>query len=46
LIDAGPGVGEEGGRVVAEGSVRDILRAAGGRTALYLDHLLGTSTAP
>jgi excinuclease ABC subunit A len=46
VIDVGPGAGEEGGRVVAEGSVRDILRAAGGRTALYLDHLLGTSTAP
>jgi excinuclease ABC subunit A len=36
IVDMGPGAGEEGGRVVAEGPPAAIARARGSRTAPYL----------
>jgi len=36
VIDLGPGAGEEGGRVVAEGPPEKVSRAKGSRTAPYL----------
>ena len=36
VIDMGPGAGEEGGRVVAEGPPRDVARVRKSRTAKYL----------
>jgi excinuclease ABC subunit A len=36
VIDMGPGAGEEGGRIVAEGPPAEVARAAGSRTAGYL----------
>jgi excinuclease ABC subunit A len=36
VIDVGPGAGEEGGRIVAEGTPRDVSRARGSVTAPYL----------
>ncbi len=36
VIDVGPGAGEEGGRVVAEGTPAQVARAKGSRTAPYL----------
>ncbi|MFE7773798.1 ATP-binding cassette domain-containing protein [Streptomyces sp. NPDC057445] len=36
VIDLGPGGGDEGGRVVAEGTPAEVARAAGSRTAPYL----------
>jgi excinuclease ABC subunit A len=40
VIDVGPGAGEEGGRIVATGTPRDIARATGSRTAPYLRRAL------
>ncbi|MGZ8377022.1 MAG: excinuclease ABC subunit UvrA [Gemmatirosa sp.] len=40
IIDMGPGAGEEGGRVVAEGPPATIARARGSRTAPYLSREL------
>jgi excinuclease ABC subunit A len=48
VIDIGPGAGEEGGRIVAEGTPRDVASAKGSRTAPYLHALLagaGPATA-
>jgi excinuclease ABC subunit A len=36
VIDVGPGAGDEGGRIVAEGGPGAVARAAGSRTAGYL----------
>jgi excinuclease ABC subunit A len=36
VIDIGPGAGEEGGRVVASGTVAQVAKAKGSRTAPYL----------
>jgi len=42
VMDIGPGAGEAGGRVVAEGDPREVARASGSRTAPYLArHLEG-----
>lgn len=40
VIDIGPGAGEEGGRVVAEGTPADMARAKGSRTAPYLERFV------
>ncbi|NZA24950.1 excinuclease ABC subunit UvrA, partial [Luteimonas sp. SJ-92] len=40
VIDIGPGAGEDGGRVVAEGPPRIVAAAAGSRTAPYLRQAL------
>jgi len=40
IIDMGPGAGEEGGRVVAEGPPAAVARARGSRTAPYLARTL------
>ncbi len=45
VIDIGPGAGEEGGRIVAEGSPAEVARTAGSRSAPYLvRHLDGKRT--
>jgi excinuclease ABC subunit A len=36
VIDVGPGAGEAGGRIVAEGTPEQVARARGSRTASYL----------
>ena len=36
VIDVGPGAGEEGGKIVAQGTPREVARAANGKTAPYL----------
>ncbi|GAA4343785.1 excinuclease ABC subunit UvrA [Flaviaesturariibacter amylovorans] len=36
IIDIGPGAGEEGGRIVAQGTPREVAKAKGSRTAPYL----------
>ena len=36
VIDIGPGAGDEGGRIAAEGPPREVVKARGSRTALYL----------
>jgi excinuclease ABC subunit A len=36
VIDIGPGAGEEGGRIVAQGPPREVARAKGSRTARFL----------
>ncbi|MGW1884685.1 ATP-binding cassette domain-containing protein [Streptomyces sp. NPDC001970] len=41
VIDLGPGGGDEGGRIVAEGPPADVAREAGSRTAPYLARSLG-----
>ncbi len=41
VIDVGPGAGDEGGRVVAEGTPRELARAPGSQTAPYLALGLG-----
>jgi excinuclease ABC subunit A len=40
VIDMGPGAGDEGGRVVAAGTPRDVAGHAGSRTAPFLARLL------
>ncbi|HEY3705387.1 MAG TPA: excinuclease ABC subunit UvrA [Terracidiphilus sp.] len=40
IIDIGPGAGDEGGRIVAEGSPEEILSARGSRTVPYLAEYL------
>ncbi|MDB5731855.1 MAG: excinuclease subunit UvrA, partial [Variovorax sp.] len=40
VIDVGPGAGEEGGRIVASGTPRDVCEAARSRTAAYLRPVL------
>ncbi|WP_194965995.1 MULTISPECIES: excinuclease ABC subunit UvrA [unclassified Polaromonas] len=39
IIDVGPGAGEEGGRIVAQGPPADVCKAADSRTAPYLRRL-------
>ena len=46
VIDVGPGAGEEGGRVVAEGPPSRVARAAKSRTAPYLARFLDRSVVP
>ena len=41
VIDVGPGAGEKGGRIVAEGTPTDVARDGGSRTAPYLTRFLG-----
>ena len=41
VIDIGPGAGDEGGRIVAEGMPADVARANGSRTAPFLARFLG-----
>jgi excinuclease ABC subunit A len=43
VIDIGPGAGEEGGHIVAEGSPNMVAKAPGSRTAPYLRRFLQTS---
>jgi excinuclease ABC subunit A len=40
MIDIGPGAGEAGGKVVAEGPPAQVARAKGSRTAPYLRRFL------
>ena len=40
IVDVGPGAGEDGGRIVAEGPPADVARAAASRTAPYLRRAL------
>lgn len=40
VIDVGPGAGEEGGRIVAEGRPREVARAKSSRTAPFLAQAL------
>jgi len=40
VVDVGPGAGDEGGRVVACGTPRDVARAKASRTAPYLARVL------
>jgi len=41
VIDIGPGAGDEGGRVVAEGTPEEVARSRESRTAPYLRQALG-----
>ncbi len=41
VIDVGPGAGDDGGEVVAEGTPREVAREPGSRTAPYLALALG-----
>ena len=41
VIDIGPGAGDEGGRIVAEGAPADVARAKRSRTAPFLARFLG-----
>jgi len=40
-MDIGPGAGEEGGRVVAQGTPTQVAQSQGSRTAPYLARSLG-----
>jgi excinuclease ABC subunit A len=42
VIDVGPGAGDEGGRIVAEGTPWEVASAEGSRTAAYLQGVLRT----
>jgi excinuclease ABC subunit A len=42
VIDVGPGAGDEGGRVVAEGAPAEVAGATGSRTAPYLAAQIGS----
>ncbi|CAM5630300.1 UvrABC system protein A OS=Streptomyces alboniger OX=132473 GN=CP975_31955 PE=3 SV=1 [Streptomyces alboniger] len=41
VIDLGPGGGDRGGEIVAEGPPAEVARAGGSRTAPYLAGVLG-----
>ncbi|GAA1367311.1 ATP-binding cassette domain-containing protein [Streptomyces beijiangensis] len=43
VIDLGPGGGDEGGRIVAEGTPAEVSGAPGSRTAPYLRRVTGTA---
>ena len=45
VIDMGPGAGDEGGHVVAQGTPEDILRSDKSRTAQYLKNYLSNTLA-
>jgi len=40
IIDMGPGAGDEGGRISAEGTPAEVAKARGSRTAPYLAAVL------
>jgi excinuclease ABC subunit A len=40
VIDIGPGAGEEGGRIVAQGTPEEVARIKESRTAVYLGRRL------
>jgi excinuclease ABC subunit A len=40
VIDVGPGAGEAGGRIVAQGTPAEVARSTDSRTAPYLDATL------
>ncbi len=40
VIDIGPGAGEEGGRIVAQGDPAEVAQAKGSKTAVYLERRL------
>ena len=40
VIDIGPGAGEEGGRIVAEGTPREVAKVKESKTAIYLKRML------
>jgi excinuclease ABC subunit A len=41
VIDVGPGAGDEGGQIVAQGTPQEVARAQGSQTAPYLAQALG-----
>jgi excinuclease ABC subunit A len=45
VIDIGPGAGEEGGRIVAEGPPETVARSRDSRTAPYLRKVLSETPA-
>lgn len=45
VIDIGPGAGEDGGRIVAQGTPADVAAATGSRTAPYLARALEDASA-
>ncbi|HWJ55715.1 MAG TPA: hypothetical protein VNR90_05840, partial [Vicinamibacterales bacterium] len=45
IVDVGPGAGEDGGRIVAEGPPAEVARAAASRTAPYLRRALSPEPA-
>ena len=46
VIDIGPGAGAQGGRIVAQGTPHEVVRAKGSRTAPYLAECLKSRPAP
>ena len=40
VIDIGPGAGEEGGRIVAEGTPWEVAKVKESKTAIYLKRML------
>ncbi|RYY43068.1 MAG: hypothetical protein EOO06_20250, partial [Chitinophagaceae bacterium] len=40
VIDIGPGAGEEGGRIVAQGTPEQVAKVKGSKTAVYLGRRL------
>ena len=46
VIDVGPGGGDEGGRIVAQGVPSTVAHAKGSRTATYLLRELGGPSTP
>ena len=45
LIDLGPGAGDRGGELIAEGTPEDVARMGHSQTGQYLSRLLGVETA-
>ena len=46
VIDIGPGAGEEGGKVVAEGTPRDVARVKESKTAKYMRKIFERAESP
>ena len=44
VIDMGPGAGDEGGRLVAEGTPAEVAKVKTSRTASYLVEAMGRGT--
>jgi excinuclease ABC subunit A len=42
ILDIGPGAGDEGGRIIAEGPPETIIRAPGSKTAPFLSEMLAS----